>query len=53
MKSNLEKKIAQYKDEKAKKSNLEALIQEKRRNLEKIINTSNEIEIEKENDFRI
>ena len=52
MKSSLEKKIAQYKEEKNKKSNLEDLVMEKRRNLEKMMSSS-EVEIEKENDFKI
>lgn len=37
MRPNLDKKIAAYKEEKAKKSFLEDLITEKRRNLEKMM----------------
>ena len=53
MKQHLEKKIAQYREEKGKQGDLEKMISEKRKNLERLMAGGEETEVLKENDFRV
>lgn len=52
MKPQLDKKVNQYRSEKARQGNLQAFLAQKRKNIDKLFEQQ-PVTIEKENDFRI